>query len=424
VTADDVAFSYAAWTSPETVFEGAYALEGVENVEVLDPHTVRFDFTEPYSTQLLDVAAGAVILPAHAWSPLPFSEWRSQADWFVDHLVTDGPFRLASWKPQQEIVLERNPLYYEKPLPYLDRVVIRVVPEQSSQITQLLNGQIDYVLQLSPDDVERVEDDPDTRVLSYWSRGYIAIGWNLSRPPLDDVRVRRALTYGIDRSILVDSIWGPYGRVLATPIPPDVWAHHPDVSPLPYDPDASRRLLGESGWTDEDGDGVREKDGQRLTVRLLTNTGNQQRQDALVLIQQQLARVGVEVKPEALEFNSLVERAYGGDFDGLLMGWTLPTTFDFRYAYHSSEADGGNNIIGYRNPEMDRILEAIRAQTSLADAGPLLAHMQTILHDEQPYTFLWQSKRLVGARNRVHDAAPNYLYNLFNLRQWWVDPQS
>jgi peptide/nickel transport system substrate-binding protein len=424
VTADDVAFTYQAWVSPETAFEGAYALEGVERVEVLDATTVRFDFTEPYSTQLLDVAAGAVILPKHAWGALPFSEWRTQADWFLDHLVTNGPFRLASWTPQQEVVLERNPFYYDKPLPYLDRVVVRVVPEQTNQLTQLLNGQLDYVLQLSPDDVPQVEANPDTRMISYWTRGYNGLGWNLARPPFDDVRVRRALTLGIDRSTLVESIWGPYGRVLATPIPPDVWAHHPDISPLPYDPDAARRLLDEAGWVDGNGDGVREKDGRPFSIRLLTNAGNLQREDALVLIQQQLARVGVEAQPEILEINSLVEKAYAGDFDGLLMGWTLPTTFDFRFAFHSSEAEGGNNFIGYRNPEMDELLTAIRAQPSIEDTGPLLARLQTMLHEEQPYTFLWQSKRLVGVRNRVHDVRPNHLHNLFNLRQWWVDPSN
>lgn len=421
ITADDVVFSHRAWTAPELAWEGAHLLEAVESVEAVDPRTVVFRFSHAYSTQLLDVAAGAVILPAHAWGKLPFSEWRADTDWFRDNLVVSGPFTLAAWRPQQEAVLERNPHYYEEGLPRLDRVVIRVVPEQTAQLAQLLGGQLDFVLQLSPDDAPKVEQAPDVELLSFWTRGFIAVGWNARSPLFSEPAVRRAMTLGIDRETLVESIWGDLARPIASPIPPDTWAWSEEVAPLPYDPAEARRLLDAAGWVDRDGDGVREKDGRPFRFRLITNAGNSQREDALVIIQDQLQRIGVAVVPEALEFHTLIEQLTSGDFDASVVGWGIPTTFDFRFAYHSAEI-GGTNVIGFSNPEVDRVLEEARLAPDLPSMGPHLDRLQRLQQELQPYTFLWQSKRLHGIRERVNGADPNHLHSLGNLREWWVEP--
>lgn len=421
VTADDVAFSFAAWTDESIAWENASAFEKIDRVEVVDAHTVRFHFDQVYATQLLDAGTFGVILPKHAWGALPFSEWRDSGDWFREHLVVDGPFDLASWTPQQEIVLQRNPLYYRDDLPYLDRVVFRVVPDQTSQLTQLLNGQVDYLFQLAPDSVGQVESSPDARVIPYWTRGFIAVAWNTRRGEIADPRVRRALAHGIDRQALVESIWGSYARPLAGPIPPDVWLYDETLEALAYDPDEARRLLAEAGWTDGDGDGVVDRQGRPLRLRLMTNAGNRQREDAAVLIQDQLGRVGVAVVADVLEFNTMVQQAFAGDFDGLIFGMVLPTTMDLRFAFHSDQIEQGSNIVAYSNPEADRLLEEIREQPTLEAAQPLFDRLQRIVQEDQPYTFLWQSQRLVGVHKRVHGPAPNHLFSLWDLEEWWVD---
>lgn len=422
VTADDVVFTHQAWISPEVAWEGAFLVETVESVEAIDPHTVAFRFTHPYSTQLLDAAAGAVILPAHVWGKHPFAEWRSDADWFVRNLVVSGPFTLASWTPQQEIVLERNPRYFEEGLPRLDRVVIRVVPDQTAQLTQLLAGQLDFVLSLAPDDAPKVEAAPDVDLLSFWTRGFIAIAWNVRGELFADPRVRLAMTLGIDRETLVESIWGDLARPIASPIPPDTWAWSDDVAPLPYDLARARRLLDAAGWVDRDGDGIREKDGRPFRFRTITNAGNSQREDAQVIVQDQLRRLGVVVVPEALEFHTLIEQITSGEFDATVIGWGIPTTFDFRFLYHSSEI-GGTNVTGFSHPELDRLLEEARLARDMPAMGPYLDRLQHLQQELQPYTFLWQSKRLVGVRDRVHGVDPNHLFTFGNLREWWVEPE-
>jgi peptide/nickel transport system substrate-binding protein len=421
VTADDVRFTWQAQVDPGVAWDSAYIKEFIRDVEVVDPHTVRFHFDHPYAAQLLD-ANEEMILPQHAWGQIPFAQWRSHAEWFRDHLVTDGAFRLASWTPQQEIVLARNPDYFDRELPRLDRVVIRVIPDQTSQVTQLLAGQVDFVFSLSPDDAPRARADAGTELKSFWGRSYIFLGWNLRDPLFADRDVREALTLGIDRPTLVKSIWGEFGRVSTSSIVAGVWGHDDAIAPYPYDPERARKLLADKGWADHDGDGVLDKDGHKLAFELATNTGNQQRIDATVLIQNELKRIGVAVTPAVMEFQSLSSRINEGRFQAVITGWTMPTTLDLSYAFHSREIGAGSNFVGFSDPELDGVLDQIRTTPELADALPLLYRAQEILHHQIPYTYLWESQRLVGIRRRLRDVGPNSLYLLFNLPEWWVVP--
>ena len=119
--------------------------------------------------------------------------------------------------------------------------------------------------------------------------------------------MRRALTLAIDRKTIVDTLLGPYGRVADSPILTSVWAHDPAVHPWPYDPAEARRILAAKGWKDTDGDGVLDKDGKPFAFELITNTGNQARTDATVMIQDQLKKVGIRATPRQVEFNTLAD---------------------------------------------------------------------------------------------------------------------
>ena len=419
VTAADVRFSWQAQIHPDVAWDTAYYKEAITDVEVVDPHTVRVHFSRVYPSQMLELTEG-YILPEHVFGRIPFSEWRTHGQWFRDHAVYAGPFVLESWTPQQEIVLARNPRYYDPERPRLDRAIFRVIPDGSSRVTQLLAGGVDFTDSLSPEDAARVASDPRLRVIDFWGPSFIYIGWNVRREPFDDAGVRLALTLGIDRQTVVDNVWGKFGRVANSPVLQNVWIYDRSLEPHPYDPERAKRLLAERGWADHDGDGVLDKDGRRLALELLTNVDNRQRVDATVLIQSHLARIGVEVVPRALEFQTFVTRTNEADFDAVIGAWTMPTGLDFNAFFHSDEIADGSNFVGYSSPEVDRLLDDIRAQAELADAEPLLLRLQQALHRELPYTYLWESKRAIGISRRVHDADPNVLYVHYNLYDWWT----
>ncbi|HPK66659.1 MAG TPA: ABC transporter substrate-binding protein, partial [Thermoanaerobaculia bacterium] len=227
-------------------------------------------------------------------------------------------------------------------------------------------------------------------------------------------------TLAIDRQELVDALWFGYARPALSPLLSSSWAFNRGLEPWPYDPAAARRLLDAAGWVERDGG--RMKDGERFAFDLLTNAGNRVRVDAAVMIQAQLARVGIEVRLRPIDLNTLNEKALAHDFDAMLSGWGIDTSMDLRFAFHSEEAEGGYNFGGYANPEVDRLIEEVQRQRDLAAAKPLLDRLQEILHEEQPYTLLWEPQRLAAGRATLRDAQPNALATFFRLEEWWLAP--
>ena len=420
ITADDVRFTWQAHVHPDVGWDSAVMKESITDVEVVNPKTVRFHFSKAYAKQVQDVNEGG-ILPKHTWGKLPFSKWRDNADWFREHLVVSGPFTIAAWDPQQQVVLARNPRYFRQDRPYLDKVVLRNIPDAASMMTQFLSAELDFVPQVQPSDMERIQSDPRLALIPYWFRTYVYVAWNHRNPLFADADVRRALTLAIDRQTIVDTMWpAGTGRVAVSPILQSVWAFDRSLGPLPYDPQESRRILESKGWKDSNGDGVLDKGGKPFSFVLLSNAGNQQRNDAAVMIQQQLKQVGIQAEPRVVEFNSLVNDATSGTFDALVFGMQMDTSLDLTSQFGSNHVEEGN-FSAYKNPEFDRLMVEAMSKPDIRDAKPILDRIQQILHRDQPVTFLWESQRLSAINRRVHGARPNVLFSLFNLEDWWVD---
>jgi peptide/nickel transport system substrate-binding protein len=421
VTAEDVEWTWRAQTHPAVAWAHAESKDNIAVIEALDAHTLRVSFHERSVHQLADLNEG-VILPRSVWSQVPFSEWRQSADWFLDHLVTNGPFSLGSWERQQQISLVRNEAFYVPERPFLDAVVFRIVPEKSNQVGHLLAGEAQFVDHVPASEAARVSNRPDLNLISYWARQYNFICWNTTHDLFADQAMRQALTFAIDRQALVDALWFGHARVASSPIPSSVWAHNPAITPLPYNPRAARSIFEDRGWRDTDGDGILDLDGRPLAFELLTNTSSAVRVDAAVMIQEQLRRVGIQVEVKRLEFNTLIELAMAHDFDALLSGWTIDTSLGLDYAFHSESIQDGYNFGGFSNPDVDQLLEAARGLDTPEQQGRSLADLQVILHEQQPYTFLWEPQRLTGVSVRLRDAQPNSLDPFFQIENWWLEP--
>ncbi|MEO7794229.1 MAG: ABC transporter substrate-binding protein [Thermoanaerobaculia bacterium] len=417
ITAEDVRWTWQAQVAPEVAWSYADLKDAITDVEVVDAHTVRYHFREAYTTQLLDAIEGK-ILPKHVWSRIPFAEWRQKADWFRDNLVTSGPFRLAAWKPGEELVLARNELYFDKRVPKLDKVVFRIAPDAATHVEQLLAGALDFACGVTPADAARLAGRSDLRIVAFDNRQYDYVCWNTLRKPFDDPEIRRALTLAIDRQALVDTLFKGYARVASSPIPSNFWAHDPALVPLPYDPAEARRILAAQGFRDLDGDGIVERQGRPFAFELTTNSSNRIRTAALVLIQEQLRKVGIAATPRTIEIHALTEANQAHDFDATVSGWAIDTTLDLKPYFHSSESSGGYNFGSYRSDELDRLLDAARRAANPQEALPDLVRAQQILHAEQPYTFLWEPQRLCAVRTDLIDVRPNAISAYFNLPEW------
>lgn len=420
ITAADVAFTFEAQTHPDVAWGYRPVKARIDSLEVIDDFTVRFHYTENYPQQLYEAVQG-VILPKHAWSKKPFSEWRASSQWFNDNLVVSGPFTLASWEPQQRIVLERNPRYFMAGLPKLDRIVFDIVPDMTTQLSLLRSGNVDVVELVPYAEAKAVEESDDLYITSYIPRVYYFAGWNNSRAPFDSAIVRRALTQGIDRQAIIDNLFYGYGQVTASPFPSDIWAFDDDLEPWPYDPQAARELLAQEGFADSDGDSIVERDGEPFRFTMMTNSDNNLRRDIMVLIQSQLKSIGVEVELRTLEFNSMLQPLNAGDFDAVIMGLSIGTDLDVSYNFHSKGAEGGLNWGRFADSRVDELIDAINAGGEAADLEARFHELQQRLHEQQPVTLLYQGTRLVGVRKPLTGLEPNAISTYANMKHWHFD---
>ncbi len=420
VTAEDVRWTWQAQIHPEIAWGFADAKKWIADVEVVDPYTVTFHFSKAYSGQLQDAMLG-VVLPKHAWSKLPFEEWRQNSRWFVDNLVVNGPFTLESWEPQQRYVIRRNESYYEEGVPKVDRIVFEVIPEESSRLALMRSKKAHMMEFIHPADAKVIADDPDLRLLTHVPRFFFFLQWNVSRPLFADKKVRQALTMGIDRQEVVDSIYYGYASIGHSVFPSNHWAHNKDLEPWPYDPGRAREMLAEMGWVDTDGDGIVERDGQPFSFELVTNSESQVRVDLIVMIQEHLKQIGVDVRTRSMEFNALLRPLAEHDFDAVMGGLAIDTSLNTEYFYHSTGITGAYNWGMYSNPEMDRLIEEANNHIDPLAAKPLYDQLQELLHEELPMTFLYEQRRLSAAHKDLQGVEPNHVSTFYEMMNWRLE---
>lgn len=417
VTADDVRFTWEAQTSDDVPWVGAGSKRRIVSVDAVDPRTVVFRFDGVYPFRLHDAFEGG-ILPRHVHGEVPFDRWATH-DWTTEAGVGSGPFLLDRHRPAESYVLVRNALAPDAEAPLLDEVVVRVIPDATALVTELRTGGIDYAERVPPRDAAALADDAAFGVVAYETGDVTSIGWNATRPPLDDPAVRTALTLAIDREALVEELLYGYGRVAALPVAEALGAERA-VTPLPHDPARARGLLSAAGLAVRGPDGTL-ADGPRLEIELLTNAGNAVRQDALVKIQHQLEAVGVEASIGAIEMRALGGRVVGGDYDGYLLG-TVAEARDLQSMVGSANVPpAGANYVRWSTPDVDAALERLAAARTQADAAAVFADLATLIHRGQPMTHLFVSQRLAAYAEHVHGVAPGPPTDPWaRLHEWWV----
>jgi len=418
ITAHDVVFTWQVQTSPDVGWLYGYSKDFIESVKALTDHTVEVRFTHSYPYQFMDLNDG-LIIPAHAWSGIPFDQW-ANTDWKI-RVVAGGPFTLTDHTPQQQITLARNPEYSDSGLPYLDRLIFRIVPSAQGLTTQILAGEIDFVRSIPPSEINRVHAREGLELVVYDDRSYTHICWNTRNPLLADPAVRGALTSAIDRQTVIDVVYDGFGRIGIGPVLTSFWAFNRDLEAMSFDPEKARSTLAAAGWADTDDDGFLDKQGQTFSIELLAPAENGLRQDIALLVQEDLKRIGVEVEPRIVEWGTLMAAMNDGDFDAVVNHWEEPTQIDLGGLWHSAPPDEPTFNFGrYANLEVDRLLDEVGKLTNFAEQKPILDRIQELIAADQPYTFLLEITRLTVHSSRIKGAEINAATPFFNIAEWYV----
>lgn len=418
LTAEDVEFTYKLMIDPKTPTAYAEDYKQIQSFTVTGKYAFEVRYAEPFARSLA-TWAGA-ILPKHALAGQDLMTTK-----YARSPIGAGPYVLSAWEPGRSLTLTANPDYFEGRA-YIDQVVYRIIPDQTTQFLELKAGNLD-MMGLTPQQYLYQTAGPgwqaDWQKFKYLSFGYTYLGYNLKSPFFTDVRVRRAMAQAVNKEDIVKGAILGLGVPTIGPYKPGTWVYDTTIEDYAYDPAKAKALLAEAGWQDRNHDGVIEDaSGRPFSFTILTNQGNEQRVKAATIIQSQLAAVGVKVEIRTVEWASfLKEFVDKGNFDAVMLAWNITQDPDNYDVWHSSRAvPGGLNFVGYKNPEADALLERGRRTVDQAERKKIYDAFQEILHRDQPYLFLFAPYSLPILTARIHNVAVAPAGISYNFTKWWI----
>ncbi len=416
-TAEDCLFTYQKFIDPAVATPYSSSYTDIKKAEVVDKYTFRVTYKEPFSPALESWTAG--MIPKHLLENKDIN-----TDSFNRNPVGTGPYKFKEWVAGQKIVLEANERYFEG-RPNIDQFIYRIIPDSSTMFQELLSGGVDLMgltpLQyLRKSETRRIKENYNK--FRYPANAFTYMGYNLKEPMFNSISVRQAISYAINRTGIIDGILLGLGKPCTGPFSYVSWAYNPDAMQYDYDPERARRMLAEDGWSDINGDGVLEKNGKLFRFTIMTNQGNNERIRTAEIIQQNLKAVGIDVNIRVMEWQAFLEQIDKRSFDAIILGWGMGRDPDIYDIWHSSKTKKGEyNFIGYKNPEVDRLLVEGRRTFDLEKRKKIYYRIHAILAEEQPYAFLYVPDALpiVHKRFRGIEVAP--LGIMYNFREWHVE---
>jgi peptide/nickel transport system substrate-binding protein len=422
-TAHDVAFTFERLKNEETASPHAELFANWTRAQVLDSFTIRFS-VKPHVEPIFAWTQLA-IMPKHLLDSIPAARLRQAA--FNKNPVGNGPFRLASSRANDRWVFEANRTFPAAlgGRPRLDRVIWRVIPDNTAQITEIRTGQVDMILGPRAENVATLDAEPTMRALVRPSNRYNMITWNGKREGLSDARVRRALTLAMNRAEMLQVLRKGYGAIAVSPIPPHHWAYDHSLQPLPFDTVTAKRLLTQAGWVDRNNDGVRENAaGKPLEIELKVTANNQFNRDIGEMIRAQLQRVGVKINVRPVDFATMIADITSPqrNYDAAYLQMSTDLVLNFHDAFHSSTVDNQFHATSYVNPEIDRILDRAMVTSDRKAATALWGRFQRIMREDNPVTMTWWSPDLIVVRERLQGVQMDVRGALISMPRWYVTP--
>ncbi len=423
VTAKDVLFTFERARDIQIAPRTANLLRQVVAVTAEGDRQVVFRFSRPYAEQLYDATFHVAILPAHLLASIPAAELaRSE---FVRHPIGSGPYRWVRSVPGQFIELVANDDFFLG-RPKIQRVIVRVASDPNARINLMLGGEADAMDNIPPPlaNIQRLAARPELRLVPVPSPalGYLLFNQrqpgdsSRAHPILADRDIRRAIGLALDRRLLIRVVFGNYAEVPFGPTSPLLWIRHGAPPPLTQNQTQARHLLAAHGWSDHDGDGVLDREGKPLSLKLnFPNTSAIRRQMSL-LIQEQLRSIGIRVELQELEAPVWVERRRSGNFDIDFSAASLdPSPSGLTQSWSCA---GGNNVAHYCDPVVDSLLDQ-----AILGRGELRAAWHAVLRrieEDAPAAFLYAPTYVYAVNRRFRDVVIRPESSWLDLWRWSV----
>jgi peptide/nickel transport system substrate-binding protein len=416
-TAADVKYTFERWQGNESS-PTAYTIDAISAIDAPDDATVVITLSQPYNI-FLDQLAGS-------WSVILNQEAVDQAGDQYGVSVVDGtgPFKFGSWARNQNLVLQRHdaytwgaPIFQNAGPVYLDGIEIRIIPEDATRIAEFQAGNVHIVMDMPAQDVERLTDGDGVTVIQYPQLQTTYMGLNGAKAPTNDIAVRRAINYAINRDEIAIGAYFGLATAAYTFLHPDTpyyWTGADAIKPS-FDQDQAKQILDDGGWTVGD-DGIREKDGAKLTLPFWVINSSETVLMAQI-IEQQLAQVGIQVDTIQYEQTAWFEAARSGDQVAYTIGVFYENADNLYFNFYSGQMPAPNRF-SYNVPEVDAWLEDSRSNPDLETVAQDYANVQQRVIEDAVCVPLLHALGTVGVSSDVQGLqvhSSRWLYRMLDL---------
>ena len=418
-TADDVGFTWQAVMNKRNFVPSRVGYELISRIDEPDAFTVVIHLSKPYApfirTFFTLSNTSYCVLPKHLLGQMTDI---NRTD-FNNHPIGTGPFRVVSNEKDVEVKFVANPQYF-RGAPKLKEIDYRIVPNDNTLLTQIKTHEIDMYYRASEAQAPILRAIPGTTFYATPFTRFGDIGLNAGNPPLDDVRVRRALAYATNKAELINKVTHGVNIPADSDQPPFLWAHDSHVTRYDYDPKRAAALLDEAGWA-TGSDGIRRKNGKTLSLLMSGYTGSATVDAAQQVVQKEWKDVGVEVEiknyPTDLLYAPIGEHGIeqSGKFDAIFESWGNGSDPDDAVLFECDRAPpNGWNVYHFCSAKLDAAEKIALTVNDQAKRKAEYAIVQEVLTDQVPVIFLWFERYVTVANSDLHDYKPGHVGS-----QWW-----
>lgn len=441
-SANDVAFTintlkYAKDTSSySNLFQGSQGVfsQGdisiITDVRVIDNYNldITFDNVSSYNLELLTFP----IIPQHTFMDTGNSFAKAlELDNYLP--IGTGPYKYVNYDKFKSISLTSFDDYRDGKA-YITNIEGKVLEDEKLILTAYETGQLSMATTIGVD-WDKYKWNKRIRTIEYVSNNYEFIGFNFDSEIFqgeNGLAIRKAINYGIDRQAIIRKVYLGHASQIDVPIHPDSWLLSDDANTYGYNLDKAKELLKEVGWSDENEDGVLEdENGEKLSLRILTNSHNQLRLNTAEMISEDLKKIGFEIikdyEPKFVDsldeeqineqWDNINTNLAKGDFEIVVLGWEMSIIPDLSFMFHSSEHQDSSNFINYKNEAMDELLLNAYKAGSIEDKKERYLQLQEHMVEELPYVSLFYKNRALLVDSKIKgDLNPIFLnpYNGLN----------
>ena len=410
VTAEDFKFFVDAVKNPDVNCAPLRVYyQYLDSIEIHNSHEFTVKWSKAYYNAY-SATLGLSPLPRHFYAPDGKFDGKKFND---DHkrnrmIVGCGPYIFHKWEKGKRLIFRRNPRYFGAAFgaaPSVEHLVFEVIKHPNTRFQALLGGKLDWLSLLPDQYINRTGGEEfktgKLKKFRYLLPQYSYIGYNQKNPLFQDKRVRQALTMLVDREKIKKEIYRDLAQIAVTPFMPGSAFMPQDLKPFPYDPARAAQLLREAGWKDSDNDGILEKDGRKFTFTMMQIAGHSIHQRMMPMLKESFAKAGIDMKIRNVEWSVYVQNLNSRNYDVCSLGWSSSFDPDLYQVWHSSQiANEGSNHISYKNEELDQLLEKMQITFDMKERVALGHKIARLLHEEQPYTFLFFSNSLTALSGR------------------------